>query len=328
MLRIGKMSLIGLILFFIPALLLRVFSSEPLNNLNPAAWGSDHVGKPVPEFMTGDECLFCHRNDAGPSWTKNRHQRTIRDIEPNFPALAALRQSPDLKKFADEAKLLLGAKNRVRLLKPAEEFGKLEMLSVEWMPAKARIIATDKPHWDKHKFGNNCAGCHATGADGKARTFSTHSIDCFSCHGNVTLEHTKNTSLMFLSKKRKDPARVVISICAQCHVRTGTARSTNLPYPNNFVAGDNLFRDFQVDFSQDKIAKLNPGDRHVLENVRAVVLFGKGDVTCLSCHDVHKQSSKKHHLVAKSDYCLNCHNATGPKKVVKSYEVQSTTCGY
>ena len=35
--------------------------------LDPAAWGSDHVGKPVPEYVTGDECLFCHRDDVGPT---------------------------------------------------------------------------------------------------------------------------------------------------------------------------------------------------------------------------------------------------------------------
>ena len=46
---------------------------------------------------------------------------------------------------------------------------------------------------------------------------------------------------------------MVTSICAQCHVRTGKSRSTGLPYPNNFVAGDNLFRDFQVDFSDEAL---------------------------------------------------------------------------
>jgi predicted CXXCH cytochrome family protein len=66
----------------------------------------------------------------------------------------------------------------------------------------------------------------------------------------------------------------------------------------------------------------------VLANVRDVVVLGKESVTCLSCHDIHGQSSKKHHRVAKSDYCLNCHHPTGPMKTVKVYEVQSERCGY
>src|SRR5579872_4522958 len=27
-----------------------------------AGWGADHVGAPTPEYATGDECLFCHRD--------------------------------------------------------------------------------------------------------------------------------------------------------------------------------------------------------------------------------------------------------------------------
>ena len=38
-----------------------------------------------------------------------------------------------------------------------------------------------------------------------------------------------------------------------------------------FVAGDNLFRDFKVDFSDKSIKKLNPIDRHVFESTVAVV---------------------------------------------------------
>jgi predicted CXXCH cytochrome family protein len=94
------------------------------------------------------------------------------------------------------------------------------------------------------------------------------------------------------------------------------------------VAGDNLFRDFQADFSARALEKLNPADRHVMENVRDVVMLGKEEVTCLSCHDVHKQSSKKHARVPEDDSCLTCHNETGSKKKHKNFEVHSTTCQY
>ena len=43
---------------------------------DPGAWGGDHVGKSVPEFMTGDECLFCHRK-VGATWQRNRHYLTV-----------------------------------------------------------------------------------------------------------------------------------------------------------------------------------------------------------------------------------------------------------
>jgi len=94
------------------------------------------------------------------------------------------------------------------------------------------------------------------------------------------------------------------------------------------VAGDNLFRDFQVDLSPEKISELNPADRHVLENVRAVAVLGKDETTCLTCHDIHKKSSKKHHIVPVDATCVICHPATGSKKIHKEYEVHSKICGY
>src|SRR5205085_2111137 len=56
------------------------FTRQPAQKLDPAAWGSDHVGKPIPEYVAGDECLFCHRNDVGSSWKDNRHNRTVREV--------------------------------------------------------------------------------------------------------------------------------------------------------------------------------------------------------------------------------------------------------
>src|SRR3982074_1179534 len=37
----------------------------------------DHAGKPVPSYVTGDECLFCHRVKVADTWQQNPHARTI-----------------------------------------------------------------------------------------------------------------------------------------------------------------------------------------------------------------------------------------------------------
>src|SRR5262245_40443978 len=71
-----------------------VFGSGSPKCLDPAGWGDDHVGKPVAEFVTGDECLFCHREKIGTTWGANRHNRTIRPFEDDSPARAALKESP------------------------------------------------------------------------------------------------------------------------------------------------------------------------------------------------------------------------------------------
>jgi predicted CXXCH cytochrome family protein len=307
------------------------FASGPPKRLDPAAWGSDHVGRPVPEFVTGDECLFCHREKIGTTWGANRHNRTIRPFEDDSPARAALKES-SAKDLVAEIKLVLGDGQRQRFLKPAQAYGQLEMLSIEWAPPRndkpGKLTGTDRPHWDAAKFGDACAGCHTTAVDPKNKAFAALSLDCYACHGNVPADHTKKPELAYLSPKRTDDARVATSICAQCHGRTGKSKSTGRPYATNFVPGDNLFRDFQVDFSEPALEKLSAADRHVLANVRDVVVLGKKSLTCLSCHDVHARSSKKHHRAPESDYCLNCHQPEARKRDVKPFSSQSKTCAY
>ena len=86
---------------------------------DPVAWGDDHVGRPIPEYVTGDECLFCHRANIGPTWGQNVHNLTVRDTDPKSAALSALQSAPGLKKFAAEVRILMGNKRRQRFLKPA-----------------------------------------------------------------------------------------------------------------------------------------------------------------------------------------------------------------
>ncbi|MBI3735318.1 hypothetical protein HY256_02255, partial [Candidatus Sumerlaeota bacterium] len=162
----------------------------------------------------------------------------------------------------------------------------------------------------------------------ESRGFAAFSLDCYACHGSITLNHTNDTSLMLLSKKREDPARVIASACGQCHLRGGKSKSTGLPYPNQFIAGDNLFKDYEADFSDVHIAQLNPADRHIYRNIRDIVLKGEEGLTCLNCHQVHENSSVKHKGVKKSEICLDCHLPEGPKKKLVEYEVHSEACGY
>ena len=110
-------------------------------------------------------------------------------------------------------------------------------------------------------------------------------------------------------------------------MRGGKSRSTGLPYPNQFVAGVNLFRDFQASFSLANDKSLNAGDRHVYRNVRDVVVNGS-ETTCLSCHKIHGQSTDKHRRVLREEICVDCHNAEGPRKAVRTYTVHSSVCEY
>lgn len=298
---------------------------------DPASWGGDHIGKPVPDFVHGDECLFCHRNNIGATWQQNAHALTIRQREDAPELVPLIKNHPEVAKRDSEIEYVLGSRHRVRFLKKAG-YGKFAFLNaqavvgpdhkpVEWLGVSNLV-------WETEKFANKCAGCHTTAVDPKEKTFSAFGLDCFTCHGVVDLNHSNDTSLALLSKKNRTEARVITSLCAQCHLRSGKSRSSGLPYPNNFVAGDNLFKDFIVDFATADDPNLNAGDRHILRNVRDVVLLKKEEVTCLSCHQVHANTSQRHRRALRAPICFDCHNQEGPFKDTKPYVVRSPLCEY
>lgn len=323
--------LLAVPLIMLAALAVKLLLQDSPKPLDPAAWGSDHVGQELPEYVTGEQCLFCHREKIGSSWAKNRHNVTIRDADPKSTAMQAIASSP-AKGLTNDINYVMGHRQVQRFLKPSTEYGHLEILSAEWKPptgeTPGKLLHSEQAQWDSKVFASSCAGCHTTAIDSKTQAFSALSLDCYTCHGNVAVEHPNKPELAHLSPRRKDEAAVITSICAQCHIRTGLSKSTGLPYPNTFVAGDNLFLDFHVNFSETAMNQLSSADRHVVENIRDVAVLGKQSVTCLSCHDVHGQSTKKHRQLARTDYCLHCHNPTGPMIDVKPFSSYSKTCGY
>lgn len=320
------------LIFFFPHLITRGQQDE--KKLDPAAWGRNHVGQAVPEYITGDECLFCHRNTVGATWQRNAHGATIR-LFSEAGALKELAKQPELSASSKEIEFILGSRHRIRFLKK-DGYGAFAMLPIQAVvDGNGKVtnwIDKEKTGWDKIKFANQCAGCHTTGVDTKSKTFSSIGLDCYVCHGEVNLEHANDTKLMILSKKRRNEAELITSACAQCHLREGKSKSTQLPYPNNFVAGDNLFQDFVVDWSKADDEKLNPIDRHIYRNVRDVAVNGNTSTTCINCHQVHyetrAQSISKHKLPPRSPLCFDCHINESPLKAIKPYVVNSKTCEY
>ncbi|HRI88220.1 MAG TPA: multiheme c-type cytochrome [Candidatus Hydrogenedentes bacterium] len=287
---------------------------------DPADWGGDHVGKPVPIYEDGNACLFCHRTTIGPSWQTNRHATTIRGIDDEVRA----RQLADSPRDADYA---IGREAILRFLKRAKSYGTVELLNPRW-DVRKQVWHDPKGNAHATSFAERCAGCHTSGVDSIAKTFQMVSLDCHTCHGIAVPEHTEDGSLMLLAKKERTLPRVEISICGACHLRGGTSKSTGLPFPNNFVPGDNLFKDFAVDLSEKRIQSENPGEAHILQNTRDVTLAGKTEVTCTTCHDIHAQSTAKHVKLPEQPLCFTCHTQGEPMKTIRPYNRHSATCEY
>src|SRR3982751_1593572 len=142
------------------ALLLAALAAAAQETRDATAWGADHAGKPVPQFVHGDECLFCHRNDIGPGWQKNAHGLTNRQREDAPDLFALLAAEPKLKSFSAEAGYSLGSRNHVRYLHKSG-YGKFDVSSFRADLDKDRKVqwqGLGASAWEKGKFENQCAG--------------------------------------------------------------------------------------------------------------------------------------------------------------------------
>ncbi len=302
---------------------------------DPAAWGSDHVGRRIPMYMTGDECLFCHRTDVGVAWQDERHNASMRPVESVSPLVRRLLVSEELRALSGEATFVLGGARQRRLLKPNGKYGQFAMHAVQWTPPEDAegdgTLRGADGDWDAEVFANRCAGCHATAVETEWNGFSAVSLDCFVCHGDTPPGHQNDPKLALFAKKRVPEPLVEMSTCGQCHLRGGKSTSSGLPYPNQFVPGDNLFRDFEVDLSAEYMASMNPGDRHVYQNVREVLVEGRLEMTCTTCHSVHGRSTRKHRVLKRLErgaYCAICHDDLTDYAQLLRYEMHSDVCEY
>lgn len=266
----------------------------------------DHVGKPLPDYLTGDQCLFCHRNVVGPTWQQEPHAWTIRDL--GVP--------PETSKAPEGSTQVMGSAQHIRWLKQTG-YGQFA------------VLADDGKTWQADVFAKRCAGCHTTGVDPATHNFSAFAFDCYACHGDVQLNHTTKPEIAWLGTKHVKAPREVVFICGQCHLRGGRSQSTDLPYPNNFIAGDDLLADFKVDLKRADDPTVNPADRHVYAYTRNVIERGS-DQTCLSCHRVHGKPELKHAI------CIDCDDSAVPAdpvakdkaKIASSSKFRSEICQY
>ena len=291
-----------------------------------------HIGKDLPEYITGDECLFCHRRDIGQGWQVNAHQLTLRPAAAVPELTALIKKESILEPYASQVQFILGYKTELRLLRKSQGYGKLDLLTAHLAPVnpdEPKLQWTPAPpfQWDTQSFAQQCAGCHTTAVDSRTQAYSATGIDCYACHGDVDLHHTSDTSLVHLSKKQPHSARRIAETCGQCHIRTGRSKTSGLPYPNNYVIGDSLFADFEVDLSDTALQQSPPRERHILDNIKNALADDQSE-TCLSCHNVHRASGRKHRRQAKKQDCFTCHREADMALTYSRKEKHHTLCGY
>lgn len=144
------------------------------------------VAAQTPEFVHGDECLFCHRANIGSAWQRNAHNLTTRAAETN------------------PGEILLGRRQTRRLKKTG--YNKLAFIDGK--------SATD--------FNRECARCHTTAVDPRDFTYAYLGLDCYACHGAVDLGHSTRAATVPLGKRAATSAGEVNALCLSCHRRSAS----------------------------------------------------------------------------------------------------------
>lgn len=327
--RLGRLAALSIVMAIAIASLIADRIAVAQDETDPAEWGSDHVGAALPLYMSGDECLFCHR-DVGDHFQTNWHNIGMRNVSIVSDEFKAALDSAEAAEFGPGTTYTLGGRRTLRFLKPNDRYGQFAIHRAAWNPHTGAFSNADAG-WDSDVFANDCAGCHTTAVETGLQAFAAPSLDCFTCHGDTPAGHQNEPKLALFAKGAAMDPRVEMAICGSCHLRGGTSASTGLPYPNQFVPGDNLFKDFRVDLGPDAIEGMNPGDAHIFQNVRDVLLGGQTGLTCVSCHDIHGESSRKHRVLRRlerPEYCAICHdNAEDYSSFIK-YDAHSAVCQY
>ncbi len=150
--------------------------------------GATVLAAQAPDFVHGEECLFCHRNNIGAAWQRNAHNLTTRQVEGSDEVLLGRQVSRRLKKTGYNRLVFVDGKS-----------------------------TTD--------FNRRCAGCHTTAVDPQEFTYSYLGIDCYSCHGAVDLKHSAREAQVPLGKRAGTDAKTAASICATCHLRGGPTQA-------------------------------------------------------------------------------------------------------
>ncbi len=78
-----------------------------------------------------------------------------------------------------------------------------------------------------------------------------------------------------------------------------------------------------------QIGTFTPGDGHVFDVTRDVVISGQLDLTCTSCHEIHAGSTARHvALPWREQLCSICHENREDSTAISDWESHSDVCQY
>lgn len=296
----------------------------------PAAAGParrEQTGGGLPGFAGSEACRDCH-SEAHEAWAGSGHARTVHpptDTESRLLEGALLCGRQD-------ARYVLGERHARRFLVPSESRPDQHvMLPCRYETGSGEWSSLHESDWQTIVWEKECGACHTTGFSSEGFTYRDLGVGCESCHG-ARARHGDFSTAERMVRFESLSAREEVTVCASCHLQGGTSRRSGLHFASNYEAGGDLFSDYQFDWaSLDAPASdRGPIDVHQKLLIRDHVAGGGParwpELRCTTCHAAHTFESSRHTAVARSDYCLTCHEAGSFR--LKEYDQSCNVCEF
>ena len=147
-------------------------------------------------------------------------------------------------------------------------------------------------------LGVSCERCHGPGAQHIALNTMPRAIPTLQAAPNAPQQPTAKPAQQAIINPAKLPRARQIDLCGLCHAGVGVSKTA----PFSFKSGDVL--DNYIQFEKPKPDE--PLDVHgnQLELLERSKCFQSSNMTCSTCHDVHKPQRDPAYF---SDKCLQCH---------------------
>lgn len=281
----------------------------------------------LPGYEGSDGCRECHSIEHE-QWRGSTHARTVH--EPSESEKQLLRRS--LLCGDEDAAFILGERHarRFMIASPGEP-GKHVMLPCRYDVGPAEWVGLHESDWKTLTWEKECGACHTAGFSSDDYSFRELGVGCEACHGPGSRHGEHATSGKMISFGAL-PAKGEVTICASCHLQGGKSRATGLNYARNYVAGDDLFDDYQFDWGKLNSTPENadnPIDIHqkllIRDATRASADTGN-QLRCTSCHEFHRMGHDKHEKLARQEFCYLCHARADFK--VKEYNQSCNVCEF
>jgi predicted CXXCH cytochrome family protein len=275
------------------------------------------------QYVGSKKCTECHQQHYD-DWEDSAHNKMIRPAIADGPQrtiLADFKQaSPDRDFDLKDVKWVIGHRWKQRFIGEinGEEVVFPAQWSVEektWQPYRGRSDWWYPHHkdWKERSNFNLCAGCHSTGVDVYAESWTELNIACESCHGPGKAHCEKPLANNIVNPSRLSRDRS-IDICLSCHM-AGKPAGTEYAWAVGYQPGMDLskfWQGFEPEEGKQTAEFWHNGTAHKNRvqgnSFQHSVMYHAG-MQCSDCHDSHGSRHRSQTIKAAETnaLCLTCH---------------------